>query len=41
MKELREAFKMYDIDDKIYVAAVVIKSPSPMKFNSTKYRRCE
>ena len=26
MKELREAFKMYDINDKIYVAAVVIKS---------------
>ena len=31
MKELREAFKMYDIDDKIYVAL--------MKFNSAKCRR--
>ena len=41
MKELREAFKMYDIDDNIYVAAVVIKSPSLMKFNSAKCRRCE
>ena len=41
MKELREAFKMYDIDDKIYIAVVVIKSPNPMKFNSAKYRRCE
>ena len=41
IKELREAFKMYDIDDKIYVAVVVIKSPSPMKFNSTKCRHCE
>ena len=27
MKELRETFKMFDIDDKIYVATVVIKSP--------------
>ena len=37
MKELRETFKMYDTDDKIYVVTVVIKSPQVSQMPSSAF----